>query len=385
METKKTKDTRLTTALKLGLGGFIVWNILSPDDKDEVRRFLGGLATEVSTYQEAQERERRRLQTLSALRNSMQLPSDGNAGRSPESASMAPAKPSDVPSEIPAGRDATASVKPVLRQTVDLDSAWLRMISHPCVVLILGGRGSGKSALGYWLLELHRYGLKTYTVGVPASARRFLPSWMGIAPRLEDVPTGAIALVDEAYLPYHARGTTAQRSKAMSQLVNLSRQRDQTLIFVSQEARQVDRNIVGAANVVVFKQLGMFQLKFDRPELAKLAAQAKEAFAAASGNLRRSSYVYAPEADFVGMMTNELPSFWKPGLSRIFAAGDPVTTTWPAKELTPEERAVKARELRAEGKSYGEIARILGVTRGTVVNYIKGYPYRRAKSPDDVG
>lgn len=33
--------------------------------------------------------------------------------------------------------------------------------------------------------------------------------------------------------------------------------------------------------------------------------------------------------------------------------------------------------MREQGASYQQIADALGVTRGTVVNYLKGYPYRR--------
>jgi hypothetical protein len=83
---------------------------------------------------------------------------------------------------------------------VEPDAAWRHKITHPSVVMVLCKRGSGKSALGYRLLELFRYVASPYVVGVPASARRLLPDWVGIAPTLADVPQKAIALVDEAYL-----------------------------------------------------------------------------------------------------------------------------------------------------------------------------------------
>ena len=51
------------------------------------------------------------------------------------------------------------------------------------------------------------------------------------------------------------------------------------MIFLSQEARQVDRNIVSSANVVLFKDLGTLHLEFDRPELNKIASQTIEALA----------------------------------------------------------------------------------------------------------
>ncbi|MCH8064117.1 MAG: hypothetical protein IH861_16635, partial [Chloroflexi bacterium] len=102
--------------------------------------------------------------------------------------------------------------------------------------------------------------------------------------------------------------------------MNLSRQRNQTLIFVTQEARQVDRNIASSATVIAFKEMGMLQPEFDRPELRKLVGQAKEALESVRGNKRRWSYVYSPDADHIGLLENELASFWKPSLSRLFVA-----------------------------------------------------------------
>lgn len=201
---------------------------------------------------------------------------------------------------------------------------------------------------------------------------------MGIASSLEEVPPGAIAIIDEAYLPYHARSSTAQESKEMSKLINLSRQKDQTIIFVTQEARQVDKNIASSANVIIFKDLGMLQLQFERPEFNHLATQAKQAFAPISGDKRRWSYLYAPDTDFSGLIENELPSFWKPSLSRMFA-GEVSTTSKPrvARRLTVQEKVQKAKELRKQDASYADIAQALGVTRGTVLNYVRGYPYRK--------
>jgi hypothetical protein len=219
-------------------------------------------------------------------------------------------------------------------------------------------------------------------VGLPAAARSILSDWISIVPSLEKVPPKAIALIDETYLHYHARGSMLQESMAMSQLVNLSRQNDQTILFVSQEARQVDKNIVSSANVIVFKDLGILQLKFERPELNKLATQAKEALTPFKGDKRRS-FVYAPDADFLGLLENGLPSFWKISLSHIFAADTSPSTPRIAKKLTPQDKAHRAKELREQRKSIGEIARELGVSRGTVVNYLRDYPYRLKKPFDN--
>ena len=156
--------------------------------------------------------------------------------------------------------------------------------------------------------------------------------------------------MDEAYMLYHSRHSMAEASRAMSQLVNLSRQREQTLLFVSQEARQVDRNIASSASVVIFKDLGMLQLEFDRPELRRLTTQAQEAFSMLKDDKMHWSYVYSPDADHLGMLENQLASFWVPKLSRMFASsGSKVKARSPDK-ITAAQKAEKASWERQLGK-----------------------------------
>ncbi len=140
----------------------------------------------------------------------------------------------------------------------------------------------------------------------------------------------------------------------------------------------MDRNIASSATVIAFKEMGMLQPEFDRPELRKLVGQAQESFGNVRAERRKWSFVYSPDADFVGPLENQLATFWKPRLSRLFVAGDQTPTQRPATRQTPRERAQKAKELRSQGRSLSEIANVLGVSKSTVVNYLKGYPYRRS-------
>ena len=45
----------------------------------------------------------------------------------------------------------------------------------------------------------------TYLAGVSEKVRYSLPDWIGIISDLEMLPPKSVALVDEAYLHYHAR------------------------------------------------------------------------------------------------------------------------------------------------------------------------------------
>jgi len=260
-------------------------------------------------------------------------------------------------------------------QTIETGK-WLNLIPHPSNVIILGKRGSGKSALGYKLLEYLRYTATPYVVSLPSGAKNILPDWIGMAANLEDVPPKAAVLVDEANIPYHARSSMAAEAKAMSQLINLSRQREQTLIFVSQEARQLDKNIASSADIIILKDLGILQVEFDRREFNKIATEAKQAFSTITGDKRKWSYVYSPDNNFVGLMESTLPTFWREKLSHIFASTGQRISSAPRK-LSLKQRIEKAKELKKQNLSLGQIAKLLGVTKPTVKNYLEDYPYKR--------
>ena len=375
MNNRTNTNSGLGTILKWGLGGIVTWNLLRPEARDGIREFVNN---EIAAYNQRQaeiERQKRIQEFLAGF--AADLEASMKTHTSPPISTTSQEKP-DNPLGITLPSPTISSSSLSSDQHLERDTAWRKKIVHPSEVLILGKRGSGKSALGYRLLELLRYVADSvYVVGVPKNARSILPEWIGIVPSLEDLPTNCIALVDEANLTYHSRDSMTAKSKAMSQALNLSRQKEQTIIFISQDAGQIDKNILSSANVLVFKELGMLQLEFDRPQLNKLATQAKQAMDSVQGNKQRWSFVYAPDADFRGLLENELPSFWKPRLSRLFASGPASPIKRSPKSLTLHDRQQRALELRAQGAPYGVIARELGVSRGTAVNYIKGYPYRR--------
>lgn len=350
--------------------GFVTWRSLNDSSRRHIIQLFDEFAKALAEHQKTT--HSRNIPRIARSRQ-IEIPAipQGNH-QEPDWAAILdnfklPAKPPGSKTEYPLADQPQA----------EPDARWHDVIVPPAVVLIIGKRGSGKSAHAYRLLELFRYNSSPYVVGVPSNARRLLPEWIGLVPSLEELPTKSIAIVDEAYVKFHARRSMAEENTAMSQLLNLSRQRQQTIIFVSQEARQVDRNVTSSANVVIFKDLGMMQPEFDRRELRGIAIQAKEAFMMKGRDKRPWSYVYSPDADFIGLLDIGLPSFWKPSLSRLFATDTDQAKHRIAKRMTPHERVLKAKDLRAQGASYSQIARALGVSKSTIVNYIKDYPYLR--------
>ena len=362
-------------AILAGVAGIGVWRSLSPGSRENVWRFVATLA---------EEHERKKMAEL-AQAERLAIPFLENLDFSSYSLDIPPKAIESVVEVVPGEtRFRTAVAKlgspdpddetPENPAPIVPDRRWLDVIRHPSIAVILGKRDSGKSALGYRLLELNKYRLKPYVVGLPESALKYLPDWLGSVPTLDDLPHGSIALIDEAYLTYHARESMSEKNRSVSQLLNLSRQRNQTLVFVTQEARQLDKNITSVADVIVFKKPSALQIESERPELRPIARRAREAFTTVKGSSAPWGYVFSPDADFEGLLENQLPTFWTKQLSKAFASGRSDGDTNHPVSVSLNDKRDRAKQLRAEGGSYAVIAKELGVSKSTVVNYLKGYP-----------
>lgn len=253
------------------------------------------------------------------------------------------------------------------------DYQWLSLIRHPAVVLTIGRRDAGKSALDYRLLELLRGHGDPYVVGLPAQAQKGLPEWMGFRDNLEDVPQGAVVLLDESHLQLHSRTSMTEVGRSIGNLINLSRQKRQTLLFVVQEARQLDINIVSQIDVLAVKELSELSKGYERPQLRQLTDKARAAFATVHGDKRKWTWVYAEASNFEGLVKNELPSFWAARLSHAYAqpASGPTASPRRGKRLSREEMKTEAKKIHAAGLSYAHIARALGISKTKAWNLIK--------------
>ena len=250
------------------------------------------------------------------------------------------------------------------------DEALQYLIQLACVILIVGRRGSGKTALGFRLLETLRYHRwPKFVVGVPRSRRHEIPTWIKTVPTLWDVPNGAVALIDETQLGYGMR-TTEQDRRELAQLLSLSRQREQLLIFISQQTRLVSREIVAATDVLIIKSMHSHQIRFERPEFEEALQTAQQRLSLMIGDRRQFSYVHAPDDDIEMVMRSAEPSFWTDGLSRLYAGSTPARSLREEAATRREEAIALARRLHEQGWSFGMIARRLGVSKGTAWNYV---------------
>lgn len=208
-----------------------------------------------------------------------------------------------------------------------------RILKPTGVILIMGDRRGGKSALGFAIAE--HFHLKR---GLPAAAcypnasrklRRLLPKWIKIVTNVKDLPHTCICIIDEAALVAHARRGQTTEALDMEDLVALSEQKGQLIILISHHARKLDINDVHGSNIVIWKQPTLADTIWERNELQMFVLRAWEFFqrlypvgwnptkpipkrvlqANFAMNLRRMEFY---------SFKNGLPSFWSDQLSAAF-------------------------------------------------------------------
>jgi len=258
--------------------------------------------------------------------------------------------------------------------------AWLDSLEMGKVILILGKRGSGKSAfalkLGEYLFAVHE--VPVWLVGIPEEIAVHLPKWVSIAQDIDQVDLGAFIIVDESGLQYMAMRYQSDANTVMRRLLMVARHRKQSLVFICQVASDVDKAVVRQADCIVFKQPTLMQPKNDRPEVRDTAGRALKIFEALPRDERlRTAYVH--DGDFVGVLQCDLPDYWREELSFAFAnvpLNDPATgqpeTATVLNELDQAEVKRKALEMRRDGVSYKRIAGELGVGIKRIRNAVDG-------------
>ncbi len=189
-----------------------------------------------------------------------------------------------------------------------------RMHEDSVIALIFGKRGSGKSALGFRLLENihHKTARKCFVLGV--DEREAMPEWINPIERIEDAPKGSVVLVDEGAVAFNARESMSKANKGLAGILAIARHKNLTVLFITQNTGMIDRNVLKLSDMLLVKQGSLLQLEMERPEIRKFYEKAEILFKKLEGDKRQ--YVYVIDSDFEGAVSHTLPSFWTETLSK---------------------------------------------------------------------
>lgn len=198
--------------------------------------------------------------------------------------------------------------------TGDFDELIESFRDKSLIMLIIGKRGGGKTALGMSFVELGKiFNKKIYAVGFEDSK---VPSWVKKSGNVEEVPNSSLVLIDEAGIAYSSRSSMKKSNKELSNLLSIARHKNLSLIFVTQNSAMLDLNVLRLADVLLFKEPSLLQLRFERKALQDMFSKVSKNFKTLKD---KRTYFYVISDEFEGLVVNRLPGFWNESISKSFS------------------------------------------------------------------
>jgi hypothetical protein len=181
--------------------------------------------------------------------------------------------------------------------------------------IILGARGSGKSAFGIKHLEnVHAKTKKNcFALGFK---REQMPSWIKVVDDISEIENNSMVLVDEGGILFSARRAMTNANKLMSDLILIARHKNLSILFISQNSSNLDVNIIRQADFLVLKPTSLLQKDFERNKIQKIYEEVSKDFEDLKDD-KGITHIYAN--DFRGFVSNPLPSFWNVKISKSFS------------------------------------------------------------------
>jgi hypothetical protein len=180
--------------------------------------------------------------------------------------------------------------------------------------IILGARGSGKSALGIKLLENLYSKSKKNCVAMGFHAE-VLPSFIASCDNISQIKNNSYVLIDEGGVLFSSRDSMSNANKLLSDLILVARHKSLSILFISQNSSNLDVNILRQADYLLLKPSSLLQMDFERKKIKEIYVETAKEFEKYK-ETKGLTYIYSD--DFRGFITNPLPTFWKEGLSKSF-------------------------------------------------------------------
>lgn len=204
-------------------------------------------------------------------------------------------------------------IDPKLKNAIDISE----------VILITGKRGSGKSAMLYYILEQSPHELK-YVIGLHEQFKYLLPDTIDILPlsvnTINDLPAHADIAIDESAFYFYAHDSGTILSKVLSKIIMNARKKDEKIGFATHTMRKFLIGAILDVDTIIFKEPSILHSKFERKEILELVKIAKKAFEELHvSKQEKKKYGYLLSEDHEGMIQNELPSFWSEELSNALS------------------------------------------------------------------
>lgn len=199
----------------------------------------------------------------------------------------------------------------------------IKMLPQNGLCVIAGGLGSGKTCLGYGILEVMHYFNPEKPViayGFPKEKSDILPDWVQVS-NTQEFPDESIVVADEAHIAFHSRESMNKKSRQLDKFLALLRQKNIFGIFISQTFRRLDIGVLTTAQLVLIKKVPLLQVQLDRSQMKKKLETVAEGFKKARKrgyDPVKCVYFISNYHDSEGLLYNSNfePTFWTDDISR---------------------------------------------------------------------
>ncbi len=183
--------------------------------------------------------------------------------------------------------------------------------SDSLIGIVIGARGSGKTAVALKLLEeLKGSKKKMFAMGFSS-----LPRWIKIVDDIHKIKNNSYVVIDEGGILFSSRKSMTNANRLLTDLLLIARHKNLTILFISQNSSNLDVNTLRQADFLILKKSSLLQKNFERKVIAKTYDDYSSKFKLYKGN-KGACLVYSDE--FIGFIENGLPSFWSAKVSKGF-------------------------------------------------------------------
>jgi hypothetical protein len=181
------------------------------------------------------------------------------------------------------------------------------------VGLILGARGTGKSAMGMRLLENFKVktNKKIYALGFKEES---LPQWIKVVKDIKEIENDAVILIDEGGIEFSSRKAMSNANKILSEILLIARHKDLSVIFITQNSANLEINVIRQADYLILKPSSLLQKDFERKKIKDVYTEVEKEFE----ELEDPGLTYIYSSNYLGFVSNKLPNFWNEKVSKSY-------------------------------------------------------------------
>ena len=196
----------------------------------------------------------------------------------------------------------------------------MKLLNEPCAIVITGKRGSGKTSLGYLLVEKSKYENKVVVLPEPDSIAWNVAKQAGLKPVvfseefIDEMPEDSMIMLDESSVSLYARDFGKDVNKLMIKALAKSRQMEQSLLFISHDMAGLDIGVLRGCDSIFLKEPGHLNVSLDRGPFKKLLVKTNAIFKKIPKR-QRVKYVYINSGDGEVLAKIGQAKFWCNSLS----------------------------------------------------------------------